>query len=271
MFEISIIARGGQGAKIGAEILAEAYLPKFFAQSSPKFGIERRGALIEAYVRFQNEFINKRGESQNPDAIAVFDASLINKKTFSNLKNGGWIIINIDAIEKFAEYLPQFPFKLATINADGIAKKNRIQAGGQLIVNIIMLGAINAVLNKITVDDLLQTIRKELPEKMGRKFTQKALEKNIAGAKEANESVKFWTETEIKNFAKNTANQTQICFNPQQPDEKCTGCKICIELCPKGVISLNEKRAVINYKYCNNCEICEKVCPQKAIKSGGEK
>ena len=269
MFRITILARGGQGAKIGAEIFAEAYLRKFFTQSSPKFGVERRGAPIEAYFRFDEKFINERGDLLEPDMMVIFDASLINEQTFDNLKNGGLILINTAAIGKYAKFLPQFPFKLVTIDADSIAKNNRIMAKGQPIINIVMLGAINAVLKEISINELLETIKEELPEKTS--VTQKALEKNIIGAKEASESIKFWTEEEIKNFTKNIDTQKQVHFGPEQPDEKCTGCKICAELCPKNTIYLKDKKAFINYECCNNCGVCVKVCPQEAIKSGGEK
>lgn len=271
MFRITIIARGGQGAKVGAEIFAEAYLRKFFTQSSPKFGVERRGAPIEAYFKYANKFINERGEPQNPDAIVVFDASLINKDIFHSLKSGGWILVNTDtaAIGDFIEYLPKFPFKLMTVDANSIAVNNRIMAKGQPIVNVIMLGAINAILKEISTDELLSVIGCELSEKTS--VTTKALEKNIVGAKEASESVKFWAEEEIKNLTKNKNNQGQIYFGPEQPDKKCNGCEICIELCPKGIICLVNKKAVIDRGFCNNCGICVKVCPQEAIKSGGEK
>lgn len=50
-------------------------------------------------------------------------------------------------------------------------------------------------------------------------------------------------------------------------DGLCTGCGICIALCPKEAIELtiNEKKGIyipkLNGKKCNNCGICYKVCP----------
>ena len=48
----------------------------------------------------------------------------------------------------------------------------------------------------------------------------------------------------------------------------CKGCKTCIQFCPEGVISFNEKtkKIEIDYDYCKGCGICAEMCPFKAIK-----
>lgn len=271
MFRIMIFARGGQGAKIGAEIFAEAHLKSCqYVQSSPKFGIERRGAPIEAYIRLNERVINERGEIEKPDMIVVFDPTLINQKVFKNLKENGWILINAPNPKTFLEYLPAFPFGLATIDAYGIAVKYGIKAKEESIINIIMLGAMNALVNKIKLNSLLETINEKLPEKIT--LSQKAVEKNIAGATEADKLVKIWSEEEIKLFLKNnklTEGNVKKYFGPEQPTEQCNGCQICIRMCPKAAIVLKNKKAVIDYTYCNNCLICLRECPQGAIKRAG--
>ncbi|MCM8822914.1 MAG: electron transfer flavoprotein subunit alpha [Candidatus Omnitrophica bacterium] len=53
--------------------------------------------------------------------------------------------------------------------------------------------------------------------------------------------------------------------------EKCTGCKICIEVCPSGAIELDKNgRAQINEK-CTLCRLCVKECPENAIEIFEEK
>lgn len=50
--------------------------------------------------------------------------------------------------------------------------------------------------------------------------------------------------------------------------EKCTGCKICIFLCPEpNVIEYvkSEKKVRINSKRCKACKICVVNCPKAAI------
>lgn len=273
MFKITILSRGGQGGKIGAEVFAESCLASYkFAQSSSKFGVERRGTPIEAYIRLDDKFINERGEIEKPDMIVVFDATLINKNTFNNLKANGQILINAPYLNSFIDYLPGFPFILTTVDADSIANEFRVKANEQLIINIIMLGAINDLVPRVKIDNLLKTIEEELPNKTS--VNQKALEKNTIGAREANKLVKVWTKEEIHIVSENLKlrdKTTMKQFGPKQPDKTCNGCKICIEFCPKGIIYLNnDKKAVIDYNYCNNCCICVKVCPKGSIIGGNQ-
>jgi predicted Fe-Mo cluster-binding NifX family protein/ferredoxin len=46
--------------------------------------------------------------------------------------------------------------------------------------------------------------------------------------------------------------------------EKCTGCGICINVCPVGAISMH-KYAVVNPKLCIACGACVSACPNSAI------
>ena len=49
--------------------------------------------------------------------------------------------------------------------------------------------------------------------------------------------------------------------------EKCTGCRMCINVCPHEVFEIVEKRAVImNRDACMECGACMRNCPEEAIK-----
>ena len=75
-------------------------------------------------------------------------------------------------------------------------------------------------------------------------------------------------------------------FKPGVDSNKCTGCGICVRLCPEGIISLenteakktktapdaatpaqavSRSKAKINYDYCKGCGLCANECPFKAI------
>lgn len=49
--------------------------------------------------------------------------------------------------------------------------------------------------------------------------------------------------------------------------EKCTGCGICKEACPKGakIWDINEKAMATNLQFCHLCTICASKCPEGAI------
>src|SRR5512133_3399944 len=47
--------------------------------------------------------------------------------------------------------------------------------------------------------------------------------------------------------------------------EKCTGCGLCIRVCPAGTISLQEGKAVVTGDRSLSCGHCAAVCPADAI------
>lgn len=46
--------------------------------------------------------------------------------------------------------------------------------------------------------------------------------------------------------------------------ENCTGCGICVDVCPAGAIEVNGQ-AVINTDACTGCAVCVSECPNEAI------
>jgi len=48
--------------------------------------------------------------------------------------------------------------------------------------------------------------------------------------------------------------------------EKCTGCGICVDVCPLEAISLNDGIAVIDEDTCTECGLCVNECPNDAIR-----
>jgi len=47
--------------------------------------------------------------------------------------------------------------------------------------------------------------------------------------------------------------------------DACTGCGVCVEMCPAGAMCLVAGKAVINTELCTACKACIEVCPTGAI------
>ncbi|MDH3542866.1 MAG: 2-oxoacid:acceptor oxidoreductase family protein, partial [Desulfobulbaceae bacterium] len=78
MFRIRFHGRGGQGMKTASRILGTAFfLAGYEVQDAPRYGAERRGAPIFAYVRADKNKINERGIIVHPDLLVVADDSLV--------------------------------------------------------------------------------------------------------------------------------------------------------------------------------------------------
>lgn len=58
--------------------------------------------------------------------------------------------------------------------------------------------------------------------------------------------------------------KTKIQF-PKVLAEKCTGCGICIDICPTGALSLENGKAFVTTDNCRNCKVCMRACPENAF------
>lgn len=66
MKELRIHGRGGQGSVTAAELIAvAAFEGGVYAQAFPAFGVERRGAPVQAFVRFDNKKFACEARSTN--------------------------------------------------------------------------------------------------------------------------------------------------------------------------------------------------------------
>jgi pyruvate ferredoxin oxidoreductase gamma subunit len=77
-YRIRFHGRGGQGMKTASRILGSAFFAAGFeVQDAPRYGAERRGAPIFAYVRASRAAIDERGIIRCPDLVIVADDTLI--------------------------------------------------------------------------------------------------------------------------------------------------------------------------------------------------
>ena len=177
MKELRIHGRGGQGSVTAAELIAvAAFEGGVFAQAFPAFGVERRGAPVQAFVRFDNKKIRKRSQVYEPDYIIVQDSTLIKDvNVFQGVKKGGIVIINT---EKTPDFKVPEGVRLITIDATSIA----LNTLGVPITNTTLMGAFAAASGEIKFAALENALKRRFHGDMGTK--------NIAAAKQAFETVK---------------------------------------------------------------------------------
>ncbi|MEM0002258.1 MAG: 4Fe-4S binding protein [Desulfurococcaceae archaeon] len=49
-------------------------------------------------------------------------------------------------------------------------------------------------------------------------------------------------------------------------NEKCVLCKLCVEYCPSGVFTMENKKLAVNESRCVECYGCIPLCPTSAIR-----
>jgi ferredoxin len=58
---------------------------------------------------------------------------------------------------------------------------------------------------------------------------------------------------------------------PWVKEEICVGCRVCVEECPVGAISMVENTARIDEQECIRCGRCHEVCPENAVRHDSER
>ena len=182
MIEIRIHGRGGQGAVVASKMLVTAAAKEGRkVQAFPFFGAERRGAAVAAFARIDDRKVRIHSEVYTPDYVIVLDPVLY--KTIpvtAGLKKGGSILLNSPQDPSFYPFPDDF--KVATVDAGGIARRHGLGSRTEPIANTAILGAFAKVTGIIGIEALAETIRESIPAKG---------KENEAAAREAYERVKI--------------------------------------------------------------------------------
>lgn len=165
MIEMIWLGRGGQGAFTAAKLLGAAYASKgegFHSLAFPSFGPERRGAPVRAFTKLDKKPVLDRSETAKADYIIILDETLYSEDLLSLLKPEGRILINAKA--KNGEHILSF---------DGSFFAGALHLP---TVNTVMLGAVSAISDIVTVQDLFHAIDTYMPEKIREKNKQAVLD-----------------------------------------------------------------------------------------------
>lgn len=153
MLEIRIHGRGGQGSVTAAQILAiSAFYDGKQTQAFPRFGVERRGAPVEAFCRIDDKPINIRSQVYTPDLLLILESSLLEAvDVTAGLKKGADIIINTSQPIKGNKYSK---FNVHTVDASKVAH-DIFKAD---IVNTAILGAFAKVTGVVSLNAINKSI-----------------------------------------------------------------------------------------------------------------
>lgn len=182
MIEIRFHGRGGQGTVVLTTLLAHAlFKAGYHVQSFPFFGVERRGAPVEAYLRLDDKKILARTNVTTPDHVIVQDLTLLQSIDITRgLHPEGWILLNGSAVpsgrSRFAGN------KVAVVDATRIALNHQLGTRTHPIVNTAMMGAFARIMDMPPMDAIVVAIQEEVPSEP---------ELNIAAAQEAYHDVRF--------------------------------------------------------------------------------
>lgn len=183
MFQVRIHGRGGQGVVTAAEMLSvAAFLEGKHAQAFPSFGSERMGAPVVAFCRIDDKEIRLREPIQEPDALIVQDPTLFKAlDVLEGLKPNGYLIVN--TARSFAEiHLEAVVARLPAGHALTVpATELALKYVKRPAPNTALLGAFAAEVGIVSLDSVLEAIRRAFPGKVG--------EANVEAAKAAHDLI----------------------------------------------------------------------------------
>ncbi len=163
MYEVVWHGRGGQGAVVAAQILAEtAYLQGFMGvTSAPTFGPERRGAPVSASTRIARDPIRVVSQIELADIAVVLDATLFGVVDIvGKLKPGGILIINTPL--KPDDFNVNGSRDVACVDAVDVALKHRLVREGAPVINTAMLGAFSRASDIVSLDNIEKALKRKL-------------------------------------------------------------------------------------------------------------
>ena len=300
MYRIRFHGRGGQGMKTASRILGRAFfLEHFEVQDAPRYGAERRGAPIFAYIRADKSTIKERGIIQRPDLVVVADDSLIGLPAagvMAGLTGNTVLLLYSDTEGSTWKKRLNLRCPIITIPVDKDAQDplQRRYAGVSCVGGAARL---TGVISRTTLE---AAIREELDNR-----SEEVIETNIRHADDSYDLLAdvstviregkamdardyrppAWLDMtcdpaavaapSIYGGATSEAIQTGLwrTMRPVIEYDKCNRCWwICSTFCPDSAITVTADRYTkIDYNHCKGCMVCVMQCPSHAIISIPEK
>lgn len=284
MLRIRFHGRGGQGVRTASQVLSDAlFLGGFTVQDAPRYGAERRGAPISAYVRAGRDPIRERGVIERPDLVVVVDETLVTLGAAGVLQGATpatVTLIHSDASPQTWKERTGLP---GTVRTLAVA-----QPGGARCA-----GAAARLLGVVSRENLQRALEAELGE-LGADVLERsriaALEAFDAFAPSAGTvqegkddvsvspppewiAVPLESSTvaapDVRAQASSTASQTGLwrVLRPVIDYDLCRRCSwVCGTYCPDSAIHVDPMGGpVIDYDHCKGCMVCVSVCPPHAI------
>ncbi len=299
MFRIRFHGRGGQGMKTASRILGSAFfMAGYEVQDAPRYGAERRGAPIFAYVRADSRAINERGNINHPDLVVVADDTLVGMPAAGvtqGVNENTLLLINShESAQTWVQRLNTRARVLILAAQDEVEDRaelpyigSRCAAAAAALTGVISGDLLIAALNEELAHLPDEVIKKNRDIALG-VFDDMATLTGLvkqSGRDIASDYVKpGWIDlpfetAEVSSLAIH-AGATSVMvrtglwrtMRPVINYEKCSGCWwICSTYCPDGTINVRaDGFPEIDYEHCKGCLVCVAQCPPHAIESISE-
>ena len=296
MLRIRFHGRGGQGVKTASRLLGTAFfLEGFEVQDAPRYGAERRGAPLFAYVRADKSPIFERGVIPNPDLVMVADDSLIGIPAAGVLQGlDEHAVLAVNSFDDANVWRERINARCRIVVIPGFSAEDPVE---RPYVSAAIAGAAAALVG-LDRERLHEAVRQELGghgEATLKANVEKALSTYDAllAHKGAVQPRKDETQAVDPGWVRlvhedadtsaptihAAATSVQIktglwrTMRPVIDFDHCNKCTwVCGSFCPDGAIGISgEGYPEIDYDHCKGCLVCVAQCPPHAIHAEPEK
>lgn len=277
MLRIRFHGRGGQGVKTASQVLGSALFAEGFeVQDSARYGAERRGAPVFAYVRADRSPIRERGVIERPDLIVVVDETLLALPAAGVLQGAGPGSVMLAGSAAGMRFpgrvvpLPRTEARFAGAAGAGAAAR--------------LLGVVRREILAQAIESELGTPSAEVLAAFDAMAPQQGIvrEGAVPGPGGAPPE---WIEPPLEDVAlaapaihaaaTSVVSETGLwrTLRPVIDDDLCRRCHwVCATYCPDSAISADAQgRPEIDYAHCKGCMLCVSVCPPHAIRAVPER
>ena len=294
MYRIRFHGRGGQGIKTASQILGSAFFREgYVVQDAPRYGAERRGAPIFAYVRAARGEIHERGVITRPDLVLVADDTLVPVPAAGVLQGASATTVFV-----------------ITSTEPGQTWRDRLKLAGPVLTlapppdptfaGVHCAAAAARLLGVIPRESLAGALRAETAP-----YGQEAVERNLAQALAVFDALADhaglvtegrdvgagdyeppeWIDVPFEAAmiaapAIHAAATSELAntgvwrtYRPVIDYDRCNRCSwVCSTLCPDSAIEVDADHTPrIDYDHCKGCMVCVAVCPPHAIRAVPER
>lgn len=284
--------------KTASRILGSAFFAEGFeVQDAPRYGAERRGAPIFAYVRAARERIHERGPIQHPDLVVVSDETLVPVAAAGVLTGVGPQTVLLIASDAAGEaWRERLRWSSPIFTLPAMAE----DAAHLRFLGATCAGAAARLLGVIERDTLAAALRDELGA-LGPQVVAESLERALAafdrfesdagcvvghGAGAVDHHADpGWVDLPFEPAATSApdvrAQLTSLAvrtglwrtMRPVLHPDRCHRCTwVCSTFCPDGAIHVDAAGyPEIDYDHCKGCLVCVAVCPPHALAAIAER
>jgi len=293
MYRIRFHGRGGQGVKTAGRILGTAFfLEGYEVQDAPRYGAERRGAPLFAYVRAARQAIFERGIIRQPDLVVVADDSLVAVPAAGVLQGmDARTVLLVNSVDAAEVWRQRLNLAGTVLTLPAAALEHGLRGAGAACA-----GAAARLAGVVSRRALEQAVRQGLAP-LGSEIVARNLASALAAydlmeshagcvqegtaATAADYAAPDWVTlpldeadaaaAAIHAAATSVEVRTGLwrTLRPVIDYERCNRCWwVCSEFCPDSAIRVNaEGYPEIDYDHCKGCLICAAQCPPHAIRA----